>query len=56
MIFESKKDLQKQMDDSKTETRSFEYWAFGIVISIFFAFAIFVLWDRRTAISPFEFM
>ena len=54
MISETKKDLQKQIDDSKTETRSFEYWAFGIVISILFAFASFILWDRRTAVSPLE--
>lgn len=54
LISETKKDLQKKMDDAKSETRSFEYWAFGIVISILFAFASFILWDRCTAVSPLE--
>lgn len=54
LISETKKDLQKQTDDAKSETRSFEYWALGIIISMLFAFASFILWDRRTAVSPLE--
>lgn len=51
-FWKQKKDLQKQIDDNKTETRAFEYWAFGIMITILLTFASYILWDRRTAVAP----
>jgi hypothetical protein len=40
--------LQKQIDDIKT----FLLWGFGILFSLMSVLIGFVLWDRRTAVSP----
>ena len=60
--------LQKQqeltnsrIDDFKSdvnlrfgELQTFMYWGFGILFSMMMVLMGFVLWDRRTAISPIE--
>ena len=40
--------LQRQIDDIKT----FLLWGFGILFSLMSVLTGFVLWDRRTAVSP----
>ena len=45
---EGQKSLQRQVDDIKT----FLLWGFGILFSLMSVLIGFVLWDRRTAVSP----
>ncbi len=40
--------LQRQIDDIKT----FLLWGFGILFSLMSVLIGFVLWDRRTAVTP----
>ena len=41
-------DVQRQFDDLRT----FQYWAFGIVIGIIGSLFAFIIWDRRTSMGP----
>ena len=40
-------DIQRQFDDLRT----FQYWAFGIVIGIIGSLFAFIIWDRRTTMG-----
>lgn len=40
--------VQMQFDDIRT----FQYWAFGIVIGIMGSMFAFIIWDRRTTLGP----
>ncbi len=40
--------VQRQFDDLRT----FQYWAFGIVIGIICSLFAFIIWDRRTTLGP----
>ena len=39
---------QKQIDDLKT----FFFWGFGILITLFIFMLGYIIWDRRTAMQP----
>lgn len=46
---------QQQINDLKNaiiDIRSLFYWGFGILITIMFFLLGYIIWDRRTAISP----
>ena len=45
-------DLQGLIKEVRSDLQSFLLWGFGIVFAGIFALIGFVLWDRRTALSP----
>lgn len=48
-------DVQRQFDDVQRQfddLRTFQYWAFGIVIGIIGSLFAFIIWDRRTTMGP----
>ncbi len=58
-VEEFQKSFQKQMDDTKTslqkqmdDIKTFMLWGFGILFGGMGILIGFVIWDRRTALSP----
>jgi len=46
------KDVRSAIKDMQSELQGFMLWGFGVVFAGIFALIGFVLWDRRTALSP----
>lgn len=44
--------IQKQVDDVRKDLKDFMLWGFGITFAGMFTLVGFVLWDRRSALSP----
>lgn len=44
--------LQKQMDQRFDDIRAFMFWGFGILFASTISMVGFVLWDRRSVITP----
>jgi DNA repair exonuclease SbcCD ATPase subunit len=46
------KDVRNEIKDVRNEMKDFLLWGFGVTFAGIFALIGFVLWDRRTALSP----
>lgn len=46
------KDIMSEINAVRSDLQGFLLWGFGIVFAGIFALIGFVLWDRRTALSP----
>jgi hypothetical protein len=44
--------LQRQIDDVKADLKDFMLWGFGVTFAGIFALIGFVIWYRRTALTP----
>ena len=45
-------DVRKQVDDTRKELKDFMLWGFGVTFAGMFVLVGFVIWDRRSALSP----
>lgn len=46
------KDVRAEIKDVRTELKDFMLWGFGILFVGMFSLVGFVLWDRRTTLTP----
>ena len=51
-ITSSRNNLYREMSSLRRELKEFMLWGFGITFAGIFALIGFVIWDRRTALSP----